>query len=122
MPPIIDIHIPIRSKNSPTNNKLSQTTRSIKTIPTGVFHNKPSISGSIMPLMSPVKLAPRNKKPKIVAIKPRTENMIVNARVCVRSNTNVTMTVPIDSITPRYNKNFVTIAAKINASGIAIQL
>jgi hypothetical protein len=42
--------------------------------------------------------------------------------VCVKLNTNVTMTVPVDSITPRYNKNFVTIAAKINASGIAIQL
>ena len=109
-------------KNSPTNNKLRPTTRSIKTVPTGVFHNKPSISGSIMPVMSPVKLAPLNKKPKIVAIKPRTENTIVNDRVCLRLNTNVTMTVPVDSITPGINKNFVTIAAKINASGIAIQL
>ena len=122
MPPIIDIHIPIRSKNSPTNIKLRPTTRSIKTVPTGVFHNNHSISGSIMPLISPVKLAPRNKKPKIVAIKLRTENIIIKDRVCVRLNTNVTMTVPVDSITPRYNKNFVTIAAKINASGIAIQL
>ncbi|MDA8913849.1 hypothetical protein N9I17_01990 [Amylibacter sp.] len=57
--------------------------------------------GSDIPLKSPVRLAPRSKKPRIVANKPRTANMAARPRVRSSRNIGVAITVPAAVIKPR---------------------
>ncbi|MFL2792515.1 MAG: hypothetical protein ACJZ8V_07485 [Paracoccaceae bacterium] len=77
--------------------------------------------GSVIPLQLPVRLAPRSKKLRIVADKPRTANMVDILRVRSSRNISVVITVPAAVITPRYSANFVKMATRTKRSGIVIQ-
>ncbi|MDB0000542.1 hypothetical protein N9E53_05605 [Amylibacter sp.] len=57
--------------------------------------------GSVIPLTSPIRLAPRREKLRIVANKPRAAKVAARPRVRSSLNTRAAITVPVAVITPR---------------------
>ena len=106
---------------TPASNTASPNRRKPSAVPTGVCHSRLSISGSVMPVMSPVSLAPLNMKDKIAAAIPRQANPAAKVRVSRSLNMSVAKTVPAAVKTPRYSANFATIAAIPQTSSIAIE-
>ncbi|KAG1715166.1 Transcriptional regulatory protein WalR [Nymphon striatum] len=80
MPPNADTQSPMRPIGKPMISKTRPAIRKDSAVPTGVDHNKPSISGSVMPPASPVRFAARNRKTRTAATSPKPANAAAKRR------------------------------------------
>ena len=122
-PPAATIHGPIRGARSPARTSSRPEPRSRSRVPGGDCQSRSSISGSVMPEMSPVIAAPRSRKPAPAASSASN----VNAPVCQdtglrigsvsRRKTRRASTSPTLPRTPRYSRNFRKIEASSRKSG-----